>query len=70
MNDTVQKIMAWALAGIGYKCQDCGTKYAKIPTVRGSHGDNPRCPNCGCTYFRQHPYDDPYNGIDWDRSDE
>jgi len=32
MNDTVRKIMTQALAGIGYKCEDCGTKYAKIPT--------------------------------------
>jgi predicted nucleic acid-binding Zn-ribbon protein len=68
MNDTVQKIMAQALAGVGYKCQDCGTKYAKIPSVRA--GANPRCPKCGCTYFRQHPYDDPYTGINWDRPNE
>jgi DNA-directed RNA polymerase subunit RPC12/RpoP len=63
MNDTVQKIMTQALAGIGYKCEDCGTKYSEIPT----YGDNSSCPNCGCMFFRKHPYDDPYHGIDWYR---
>jgi hypothetical protein len=38
MNNTVQKIMTQALAGIGYKSQDYGEKYPEIHVTATTQG--------------------------------